>query len=199
MKKQLIALFVFAVALAPALVADHHLDGVQTVKYEVLLSPTHETPPVEGVDASGQGHVELSVMRAGGMITGAYVDFHVAWRSGVAETLVAMHIHRGAAGVGGGVVVNASLGAQVPGTGGTIFRQAKVTDPDALEVIKEIMADPSGFYLNIHSSSQPAGIIRGQLQMDTASRLANTEARLQDSLDQIDSILRQVFSFPARR
>ena len=108
--------------------------------------------------------------------------------------MVAMHIHRGAAGVGGPVVINSNLDEQSPSANGMLFRQVKITDPDKLKVIEEIMANPSNFYLNVHSTSRPNGLIRGQLQMDTASQLAE----LQKSVDAIEAIVRQVFNFPAR-
>ena len=109
------------------------------------------------------------------MVTSAIVDFHVSWRAGQAEELRAMHIHQGAAGANGPVVVNSDLGAQPAATGGVIFRQTKVMDA---EVVEEIMANPGGFYVNIHSVSSGRGIVRGQLRMDASSELKKAKAEL---------------------
>lgn len=69
------------------------------------------------------------------------------------DPLTAGHIHEGAAGVDGGVVVNFGL------TG---------VDPDscvavASATLDEIAGDPAGHYVNLHNALAPAGAIRGQL------------------------------------
>ena len=63
------------------------------------------------------------------------------------EPAFAAHIHRGAAGENGPVVV--TLG---PPTGGV-----------APSLIKEIRQHPSGFYVNVHNAEFPPGALRGQL------------------------------------
>jgi hypothetical protein len=67
-----------------------------------------------------------------------------------------MHIHRGAAGVNGPVVVDF---APTPGPGPF---NICVTSTDALT--NEIAGNPLGFYLNAHTVPFPAGAVRGQLQ-----------------------------------
>jgi CHRD domain-containing protein len=196
MKKQFALLFVIALSLVPALVADNHLDGLRTVQYDALLSPSHQSPPIEGADVSGNARVEVTVTREAGEIVSAIFDFHVNWRAGQPEELRAMHIHRGAAGANGSVVVDTALGAQPASMGSMIFRSATVTD---VELIKEIMANPSGFYLNVHSVSSGRGIIRGQLMMDAASRLRVSEERLQKSMADLDALIRSGFNFPPKQ
>ena len=66
----------------------------------------------------------------------------------------AAHIHRGAEGVPGPVVV----GLAPPTTG---FSSGCVSvDRD---LVKEIRHNPAGFYVNVHNAPFPAGAIRGQL------------------------------------
>jgi hypothetical protein len=67
------------------------------------------------------------------------------------------HIHVGEAGVNGGVVI--TLGAVAGSTTGTANGCATVTR----EQLREILHDPSGFYINIHSPAFSLGAIRGQL------------------------------------
>lgn len=67
------------------------------------------------------------------------------------------HIHEGAAGVPGPIVI----GLTNPDTTG-ISRGCVVADPTLLRRIK---MNPSNFYVNVHNSSFPDGAIRGQLHL----------------------------------
>ena len=71
------------------------------------------------------------------------------------EPPVAGHIHKGAAGVAGDVVV--PLDAAVIAAGGT------ATVPIDKALAAAIVADPSGYYVNVHTESHSAGAARGQL------------------------------------
>lgn len=68
----------------------------------------------------------------------------------IESTIIGAHIHQAPAGVNGPIVVDFS--SQLSGSG--------LSDPDLLAVV----ANPSGFYVNIHTPSFPAGAIRGQLR-----------------------------------
>src|SRR5437762_1973409 len=76
-------------------------------------------------------------------------------------TPTASHIHRGAAGVAGPVVV--TLATSFPGDRAS----GTVTISEALR--DEIFGNPSGFYFNIHNAEFPNGAIRGQLQFQPYS------------------------------
>ena len=67
----------------------------------------------------------------------------------------AAHIHRGGAGVNGPVVVPFTA----PGANGN--SSGCVTSSAAL--IDEILGNPPGFYVNVHTQEHPAGAIRAQL------------------------------------
>ena len=70
----------------------------------------------------------------------------------------AAHIHRGHAGVNGPVVV--PLTAPESGDPGASSDCRPEVDPTLL---REIRANPGGFYVNVHTGQFPAGAIRGQL------------------------------------
>jgi hypothetical protein len=67
----------------------------------------------------------------------------------------AAHIHRGAAGANGPVVVPFTA----PGSDGNSSGCA----PAAAALIDEIVGNPAGFYVNVHTKEHPAGAIRAQL------------------------------------
>ncbi len=65
------------------------------------------------------------------------------------------HIHRGAAGSNGPIVVD------FYNTAATAVTEGCVPVDGAL--VKEIRKNPAGFYVNVHNSTAPAGAVRGQL------------------------------------
>jgi len=68
---------------------------------------------------------------------------------------VATHIHKGAAGTNGPVVVPFTA----PGVDGNSSGCAMA----AASLIDDILANRSGYYVNVHTKEHPAGAIRAQL------------------------------------
>ena len=68
----------------------------------------------------------------------------------------AAHIHSGARGTNGPVVVDF-----VPPTDGT---SAGCATPRNTSVIPQLLANPSAFYVNVHNAVYPGGAVRGQLR-----------------------------------
>ncbi len=72
----------------------------------------------------------------------------------------AMHIHKGATGANGPVVVTLDVKSI---NGASICATATPT------IAAAIAADPAGYYVNIHTPAKPAGALRGQLASATPS------------------------------
>jgi hypothetical protein len=72
------------------------------------------------------------------------------------------HIHTGATGQNGSVLVSTSLaaGEVVLANGSGSFTKTVSVDP---AVAQNIINNPAGFYFNIHSQANPGGVARGQL------------------------------------
>lgn len=70
------------------------------------------------------------------------------------DTATMAHIHRGAVGVAGPVVV--TLGTPASGT-------AQGCADVARELARELIQSPADFYVNVHNAPHPAGAVRGQL------------------------------------
>jgi hypothetical protein len=82
---------------------------------------------------------------------------HVCWRfahlHGFSGATIA-HIHRGTKGHAGPVVVPLSIGTRLRHEG--CVRTSRT-------LTKAMVHDPSGYYVNIHSTQYPGGAVRGQL------------------------------------
>lgn len=137
------------------------------ITYTATLLPANEVPAVTNADASGSGTVtvRLNLTRdASNAITAATADFTVTLSGFPANTtLTGAHIHPGAAGSTGGVVVNTGLanGEVVLANGSTTFSKTGVNVTAATAT--DLVNNPSAFYFNVHSQLNAAGAARGQL------------------------------------
>jgi hypothetical protein len=86
---------------------------------------------------------------------------------GLGARPIAAHIHKGAAGVNGGIVVD--LKATAASTWkGTSPRVAQKCVAAQASVVSAIRRNPSGYYANVHTPKNPGGAARGQLRADTS-------------------------------
>jgi len=139
------------------------------VQFKATLLPANEVAPniVTGPEAAGSGTATIDfnlVKDAAGAITSGTVNFRVDVTGFPATTAITLsHIHTGAAGVSGGVLVSADVSpGQVVLTNGavTYSRLNLVLKPvDAQAIIN----NPAGFYFNVHTAAFPQGVMRGQL------------------------------------
>jgi hypothetical protein len=80
---------------------------------------------------------------------------------------VAAHIHRGAAGTNGPIVVDL-LATSKSTWKGTSPRVAQKCVPARAATVAAIKRNPGNFYANVHTSKNPGGAARGQLKADTS-------------------------------
>ncbi|MBX9602426.1 MAG: CHRD domain-containing protein [Bryobacteraceae bacterium] len=141
----------------------------ESIPFRAVLSTQNEIPPVTDIVGSGTVTAWLRVVRdASGRITSGTVDFDVRYQFGTAQSLTAMHIHRGAANANGPVVIDARLQRTDVSTaaGQLPIYAAQIAAENAaqLEALQGILADPEAYYFNLHSTDKPGGVMRGQLQ-----------------------------------
>ena len=116
-------------------------------KLNATLTGAAEVPGPGDTDGAGTAMLRLRLGQ--GQIC------HSLTVSNITLPAAAAHIHRGAAGVAGPVVVTLTT----PDADGAV--EGCVAAPRAL--VKEILQNPAGFYVNVHTSDFPAGAVRGQL------------------------------------
>jgi CHRD domain len=142
------------------------------VKFTAALLPSNENPAITDAENTGRGTANVTfnlTKDSAGTITAVNADFTIDVSNFPAGTpITAAHIHQGASGVNGGILVSAGLGAgeivlvngsqtgitKTNQTNGGTFTPAQAQD---------MINNPQNYYFNIHSSLHPAGVARGQL------------------------------------
>ena len=136
--------------------------------FTATLSAANEVPPITGAEAGGRGDATITFdgpRDASGNFTGPVsVTFVVNLSGFPAGTPINIaHIHTGAAGVAGTVLVATTLaaGQVVLANGSGSFTSVQPAVDAA--VAQSIVNNPAGFYFNAHSALNPGGVVRGQL------------------------------------
>ena len=150
---------VLAVALVAALAAATLATGVAraaviSFTFELTAAEEVPTPGPEGATGTARISIDDETNEVCYELT---VD-------GIAadDAVVAAHIHAGAAGVAGDVVV--PLFTEPPS--GDMAGCVAEVDPS---VVAAIIDDPAGFYVNIHTEAFPGGAVRGQMVVSGVS------------------------------
>ena len=174
-------------------------DVFSTHYFQASLSPSAETPaPISVSMASGSSLVRIHIRRSDtGEFMQAAVDFDTTLSVVQEQNLVNMHIHRGAAGVGGPVVIDSVFGSPIPvEAGGTarIIRQFIVESDNAagIETIEALLESPEGYYVNVHSSAHPPGVARGQLHPVDLSATLGVGDQVADLQATVDALQTQL-------
>lgn len=117
----------------------------QETKLAAHLMGASETP---AGDPDGMGHAMVRVDPVKGQVCYDIMVENIG-------AATAAHIHKGAAGASGPPVVMLTK----PGADGKVSACANA----AADVAKDIVANPAGYYVNVHTAEFGGGAIRGQL------------------------------------
>jgi hypothetical protein len=143
--------------------------GPTNPTFTATLLPANENPPIVGAEASGRGDATVTLVvtkDAAGNVTAATGTFVVNLSGFPPNTPINIaHIHAGAAGVNGGIVMNSLLtaGTVVLNSSGAGSFTASNLSFTSVDVANQVLANPSAFYFNVHSTLNPGGVARGQL------------------------------------
>jgi CHRD domain/IPTL-CTERM motif len=139
-----------------------------TAVFTAQLLASNEVPPISNADLNAFGNVVVVVNTA----TNTY---NFDWGVGgvAASTILLSHIHEAPAGVNGPVRVDSGLNAGsnvIPVVNGSaVFSKSGIVPAtDAAGITARLLANPAGFYFNIHSNLNPGGVVRGQLVRQAA-------------------------------
>lgn len=150
------AIAIPSIALGNARRSEGSLSATQAAEqpYVTLLSGANEVPDAGDPDGSGGATVSIDIIDD----TTAEVCWDLAYTDIDAPT--AAHIHEGAAGVNGPVVVSLGTPGPTSHTG---------CDDLTVDLAEQIVAAPADFYVNVHNEEFPNGALRGQLAEGAAA------------------------------
>ena len=141
MRKIMLSIFVLVLAV----LTFAHLAAADEMKIKASLTGAAEVPGPGDSDGGGTVQVTLNPDK-----NEVCYDLTVT----KIDEATAAHIHEGAAGKDGPVKVpfDAPKGGSAKG--------CKTADA---AVVKDMMANPANYYVNVHNATHPSGAIRGQL------------------------------------
>src|SRR5262249_40949038 len=151
------ALFIAMICLSPALIA-----RAETVSATIPLSTANVVPQVSGLDADGTMTLTININRGtSGQITSGSVNFLFRFKFPGPVTITGFPLREGSATTNGPEVINADNSSTTFGTGmGSINIGTEVNDP---ALLTRLLAFPFKFYINVSTSANPGGALRGQL------------------------------------
>jgi uncharacterized protein (TIGR03437 family) len=136
-----------------------------------VMSPANEVPAIASLSASAIGAVIAIITRdPSGVIISGQLTFDVVYQFPSPVTFTGLHVHHGAAGVNGPVILDSGLrappaGTTSPASGRLRLRsEMDVSKPEVAAALDALQNDPSNYYINLHTTNNPAGAVRAQLR-----------------------------------
>jgi hypothetical protein len=121
--------------------------------YTIQLTQAAEVPAPKPTTASGAAVIVVYADR---------IEYELSAQSIIGVTMA--HIHNGAPGVAGPIVVTLFNQPNSPVSPNGVFASGTLTDGTVnLASLKTLLASGSA-YVNVHTSANPAGEIRGQVK-----------------------------------
>jgi CHRD domain len=168
-----LAIFAFALAFAAPACDDDSPTGPSNtgpIVFRAELRASNEVPAISNAESQAQGTATITFVvprDASGNVTGSGTWNIQAVLSNFTNDSVLnlAHIHNAPAGQNAGVFVNSGLSAANPirlpnGTATVNVESA----PIAQDRAQAVVANPAGHYFNMHTSLNPNGAVRGQLE-----------------------------------
>jgi CHRD domain len=131
--------------------------------FDLRLEPKQEVPRIQGLKAFADGNVTLDVTRdSTGAITSGEAVFYFNYDFPGSVTVSGLHVHQGARGTNGPIVIDSGVASFTDEDGdGNVTAVVTGVSPTLLQAI---LADPRAYYANLHTSVNPGGALRDQLE-----------------------------------
>ena len=139
-------------------------------EFRLDLKASNERPnAVAGAEAATTGTAVITIRITrdpNNNIVSAVADFNGTVQGFPAGSTITLgHIHTGDVNTAAGIVWNTTIAAgDVPLTNGSgTFSKANIAISTDVANAAAIVANPAAFYFNIHSSANPGGVLRAQM------------------------------------
>ena len=131
-------------------------EGNPTVFNVQLLA---ENEPNGASTSESKGHAQVKVYDDG------TIEFTFTVNNKSGETYTRAHIHKAAAGVNGPIHWDfLEAGNPVASVSDQPSQLRGIARARAAAVLADLLANPAGYYVNVHSTAFPGGAVRGQLE-----------------------------------
>ena len=118
-----------------------------------------ENEPNGASTSESKGQAQVKVYEDGTM------EFTFTVNNKSAETYTRAHIHKAAAGANGPIHWDfLEAGIPVASISDQPSQLRGIARARAAAVLADLLANPSGYYVNVHSTAFPGGAVRGQLE-----------------------------------
>ena len=154
-----------------------------TTMFIAAMSTDNEIPAITALSGSGTCAFYVHTVRdAAGQITSGSIDFAVNYNLPSQVTFTGWHIHTGDSTVNGPVTINTGIAGGAnsvesdPSGKGSLRRTANIlpTDEAGLAALRGLFTNPAGYYVNMHTTVYPGGVIRGPLRRAESVMLLGT-------------------------
>jgi len=143
----------------------------ETATFRAVMLPAGEVPAINGSTARGVADVTASVLRDGsGQIVSGTVDILTRITFPAAVTATGLALYSGAAGQNGAIALATPLSTAssyaVQANGDSLHYAVQIdsSNASALLALRNLYQNPAQFYLNLITTANPNGAMRGQLQ-----------------------------------
>ena len=118
-----------------------------------------ENEPNGASTSESKGNAQVKIYEDG------TIEFTFTVNNKSGETYTRAHIHKAAAGVNGPIHWDfLEAGNPVASISDQPSQLRGIARPRAAAVLADLLANPSGYYVNVHSTVFPGGAVRGQLE-----------------------------------
>jgi hypothetical protein len=127
------------------------------IVFNVQLRAENEPNGASTSESKGSAHVKV--------YDDGTIEFLFTVNNKSGETYTRAHIHKAAAGVNGPIHWDfLEAGNPVASISDQPSQLRGVARARAAAVLADLLANPSGYYVNVHSTAFPGGAVRGQLE-----------------------------------
>ncbi len=144
------------------------LRPTEVVRFNSLsMIPGNEVPALTSDNRAQAAYTAYALRLPNGRALGAYMAFDVNYSFPAETTFTGLHLHQGAAGANGPVVLDSGIRAGstiLSASGfGNIYRTAFVQTTAQVGALDGLLDNPRNFYINLHTSVNPGGAVRVQM------------------------------------